>query len=98
MDSLGTWVTATMDAAGAWDDAPGWREQVEGAVDAVVRAWRQTRRRVVAVGEEVGWGVVPADRGVAAFGEVLGGLSQRLAASSEQVLLVVAGRAVELTP
>ena len=45
---------------------------------------------------EVGWGVVPAERGVAAFREVLGGLSQRLAAQSEQVLLVVAGRTAEL--
>jgi adenosylcobinamide kinase / adenosylcobinamide-phosphate guanylyltransferase len=96
VDSLGTWVAGTMDAAGAWDDAPGWREQVEGAVDAVVTAWRQTRRRVVAVGEEVGWGVVPAERGTAAFREVLGALAQRLAEESEQVLLVVAGRAVEL--
>jgi adenosylcobinamide kinase / adenosylcobinamide-phosphate guanylyltransferase len=96
VDSLGTWVAATMGAAGAWDDAPGWREQVEGAVDAVARAWWQTRRRVVAVGEEVGWGVVPAERGTAAFREVLGGLAQRLADGSEQVLLVVAGRALEL--
>jgi len=96
VDSLGTWVAGTMDAARAWDDAPGWREQVEDAVDAVVRAWRQARRRVVAVGEEVGWGVVPAERGTAAFREVLGGLAQRLADASEQVLLVVAGRALEL--
>jgi adenosylcobinamide kinase/adenosylcobinamide-phosphate guanylyltransferase len=96
VDSLGTWVAGTMDAASAWDDAPGWREQVEGAVDAVVRAWRQARRRVVAVGEEVGWGVVPAERGTAAFRELLGGLTQRLADASEQVLLVVAGRAIEL--
>jgi adenosylcobinamide kinase/adenosylcobinamide-phosphate guanylyltransferase len=85
-----------MEAAGAWDDAPGWHEQAEDAVDAVVRAWRQARRRVVAVGEEVGWGVVPADRRTAAFREVLGGLAQRLADNSEQVLLVVAGRALEL--
>jgi adenosylcobinamide kinase/adenosylcobinamide-phosphate guanylyltransferase len=96
VDSLGTWVAGTMDGAGAWDDAPGWREQVEDSVDAVARAWRQARRRVVAVGEEVGWGVVPAERGTAAFREVLGGLAQRLADASEQVLLVVAGRAVEL--
>jgi adenosylcobinamide kinase/adenosylcobinamide-phosphate guanylyltransferase len=96
VDSLGTWVAAAMDAAGAWDGAPGWREQVEDAVDAVVRAWRQTPRRVVAVGEEVGWGVVPAERGPAAFREVLGGFGQRLADASEQVLLVVAGRAIDL--
>jgi len=98
VDSLGTWVAGTMDSAGAWNDAPGWREQVEDAVDAVVRAWRQSRRRVVAVGEEVGWGVVPAEPGTAAFREVLSSLAQRLADASEQVLLVVAGRSVELGP
>jgi adenosylcobinamide kinase/adenosylcobinamide-phosphate guanylyltransferase len=96
VDALGTWVAAVMDSAGAWHDAPGWREEVQAAVDDVVTAWRQTRRRVVAVGEEVGWGVVPAEPGVAAFREVLGGLARRLAEASEQVLLVVAGRAVPL--
>jgi adenosylcobinamide kinase/adenosylcobinamide-phosphate guanylyltransferase len=96
VDALGTWVAAAMGRAGAWDDAPGWRRVVEGEVDAVVAAWRQARRRVVAVGEEVGWGVVPAEPGVAAFREVLGDLARRLAAQSERVVLVVAGRAVEL--
>ena len=98
VDALGTWVAAAMDRAGAWNDAPGWRAEVEGEVDAVVAAWRQARRRVVAVGEEVGWGVVPAEPGVAAFREVLGGLARRLAEQSEQALLVVAGRTVTLDP
>ena len=98
VDALGTWVAAVMDAAGAWDDAPGWQGRVEGEVDAVVAAWRQARRRVVAVGEEVGWGVVPAAAGVSAFRDVLGGLARRLAAESERVLLVVAGRVLELGP
>ncbi|MGZ4626924.1 MAG: bifunctional adenosylcobinamide kinase/adenosylcobinamide-phosphate guanylyltransferase [Kineosporiaceae bacterium] len=97
LDALGTWVAAAMDRAGAWHDAPGWRSRVESEVDAVVAAWRQTRRRAVAVGEEVGWGVLPADAGIAAFREVAGDLAQRLAAESELVLLVVAGRVVELT-
>ncbi|MGZ4613569.1 MAG: bifunctional adenosylcobinamide kinase/adenosylcobinamide-phosphate guanylyltransferase, partial [Kineosporiaceae bacterium] len=97
LDALGTWVAAAMDRAGAWHDAPGWRARVEGEVDAVVAAWRQTERRAVAVGEEVGWGVLPADAGIAAFREVAGDLAQRLAAESELVLLVVAGRVVELT-
>jgi adenosylcobinamide kinase/adenosylcobinamide-phosphate guanylyltransferase len=96
LDALGTFVAAAMDRAGAWDDAPGWRRAVEGEVDAVVEAWRGARRQVVAVGEEVGWGVVPADRGVAAFREVLAGFAQRLAEQSERVVLVVAGRTVEL--
>ncbi|HVN11983.1 MAG TPA: bifunctional adenosylcobinamide kinase/adenosylcobinamide-phosphate guanylyltransferase [Kineosporiaceae bacterium] len=97
VDALGTWLAAAMDRAGAWDDAPGWRSRVGGEVDALVAAWRQTRRRVVAVGEEVGWGVLPADGGIAAFRELLGGLARRLAGESEQVVLVVAGRVQELT-
>jgi adenosylcobinamide kinase / adenosylcobinamide-phosphate guanylyltransferase len=97
VDALGTWVAAAMDRTRAWEDAPGWRVRVEGEVDAVVATWRQARRPVVAVGEEVGWGVVPADPGVAAFREVLGSLLRRLAAESEHVLLVVAGRVVEFT-
>jgi adenosylcobinamide kinase/adenosylcobinamide-phosphate guanylyltransferase len=96
VDALGTFVAAAMDRAGAWDDAPGWRAAVESEVDAVVAAWRGARRRVVAVGEEVGWGVLPADPGLTAFREVLGGLAHRLAEQSERVLLVVAGRTVEL--
>jgi adenosylcobinamide kinase / adenosylcobinamide-phosphate guanylyltransferase len=96
VDALGTFVAAAMDRAGAWDDAPGWRRAVESEVEAVVAAWRGTRRRVVAVGEEVGWGVLPADGGVSAFREVLGGLARRLAEQSERVVLVVAGRTLEL--
>jgi adenosylcobinamide kinase/adenosylcobinamide-phosphate guanylyltransferase len=96
VDALGTWVAATMDRAHAWEDAPGWRTRTEGEVDAVIAAWRQARRRVVAVGEEVGWGIVPVEPGAAAFREVLGDLLRRLAAESEQVVLVVAGRVVEL--
>ena len=72
--------------------------RVEGEVDAVVAAWRQARRRVVAVGEEVGWGVVPATAGVSAFRDVLGGLARRLAAAERAGLLVVAGRVLELGP
>jgi adenosylcobinamide kinase / adenosylcobinamide-phosphate guanylyltransferase len=96
VDALGTWLAGAMDRAGAWEDARDWRRQIDGEVDAVVAAWRQAQRHVVAVGEEVGWGVVPAEPGVAAFRELLGNLAQRLAAESERVLLVVAGRVTEL--
>lgn len=97
IDAIGSWLARAMDGAGAWEDAQGWRARIEGEVDAVVAAWRQARRRVVAVGEEVGWGIVPAEPGVAAFRELLGGLLQRLAGESERVLLVVAGRIVALS-
>ena len=98
LDSLGTWVAAALDRAGAWDDAAGdgWRPAVAAETAALLAAWRGTRRDVVAVGEEVGWGVVPATRAGRLFAEVLGDLARRLADASERSLLVVAGRTVDL--
>lgn len=105
LDSLGTWVAAVLGRAGAWDDPTdgptvsdphAWRAAADAEVADLVDAWRGTRRVVVAVGEEVGWGVVPATRAGRLFAETLGDLSRRLAAQTERTLLVVAGRVVDL--
>ncbi len=100
VDSLGTWLAAAMERCGAWEAGEGdaWRERLDREVEAVVRAWRQTARRVVAVGEEVGWGVVPPTTAGIRFREALGGLTRRLALETERVVLVVAGRSLELSP
>jgi adenosylcobinamide kinase/adenosylcobinamide-phosphate guanylyltransferase len=96
VDSLGTWVAGALDRCGAWDDVAGWRQTFEAEVDTVVHAWWQARRRVVAVGEETGWGVIPSSPAGRRFRDELGALTRRLAAQSERVLLVVAGRTLEL--
>jgi adenosylcobinamide kinase/adenosylcobinamide-phosphate guanylyltransferase len=96
VDSLGTWVAGALDRSGAWDDATGWRQTYDAEVDRVVHAWRQARRRVVAVGEETGWGVIPSSFAGRRFRDELGALTRRLAAESERVLLVVAGHTLEL--
>ncbi|MEV5504612.1 bifunctional adenosylcobinamide kinase/adenosylcobinamide-phosphate guanylyltransferase, partial [Nonomuraea fuscirosea] len=62
----------------------------------VVAAWGQAPRPVVAVSDEVGMGVVPATASGRAFRDALGRLNERLAAESEYVALVVAGRPLEL--
>jgi adenosyl cobinamide kinase/adenosyl cobinamide phosphate guanylyltransferase len=101
VDAIGTWVAGVMDRAGCWQDSqsrPGTaRDQVQREVDAVVRAWRAAAAPVVAVSEEVGWSVVPATASGRYFRDVLGGLNQALAQASDRVLLVVAGRVVDLT-
>ncbi|WP_088287300.1 bifunctional adenosylcobinamide kinase/adenosylcobinamide-phosphate guanylyltransferase [Kineosporia sp. A_224] len=107
LDSLGTWVAAVLGRAGAWDatddatdgpdgDPHDWRAAADAEVADLLDAWRGTRRVVVAVGEEVGWGVVPATRSGRLFAETLGDLSRRLADQTERTLLVVAGRVVDL--
>ena len=96
LDSLGTWAARVLDRCGAWNDVTGWRNRFDAEVGALVQAWRTTSRQVVAVGEETGWGVVPGSASGRRFREALGDLTSRLAAESERVLLVVAGRIVPL--
>ena len=65
-------------------------------MEAVVRAFGSARGRVVAVTEEVGWGVVPATASGRLFADLLGRVNQELAEVSDAVTLVVAGRTLDL--
>ncbi|RKS74023.1 adenosyl cobinamide kinase/adenosyl cobinamide phosphate guanylyltransferase [Motilibacter peucedani] len=94
VDDLGLLVTTLLAEAGAWDG--GDLRAVHERVDALVAAWQATRRRVVAVSPEVGAGVVPAERSGRLFRDELGSLAARLAAESERVVQVVAGRVTVL--
>ncbi|HEY6481211.1 MAG TPA: bifunctional adenosylcobinamide kinase/adenosylcobinamide-phosphate guanylyltransferase, partial [Streptosporangiaceae bacterium] len=102
VDGIGTWLTAVMTQAGAWPAGgapaagPAAAALVEERVDELIAAWRQTAARVVAVSDQVGDGVVPATPAGRLFRDELGWLNQRLAAESEETVLVVAGRALSL--
>ncbi|MFD4470409.1 bifunctional adenosylcobinamide kinase/adenosylcobinamide-phosphate guanylyltransferase [Rhodococcus sp. NPDC058505] len=95
VDCLGTWLTRRIDAAGAWMDETAWGA-VHADVDALLSAWRAVRVPVVAVSNEVGSGVVPATAAGRRFRDELGRLNAAVAAESESVVLVVAGRSVPL--
>ncbi len=96
LDSLGGWARAALARCGGWDDAPGWADRWAAEADAFVAAWRTAARRVVAVGEETGWGVVPETASGRLFRDALGALTQRLAEDADQAVLVVAGRVLDL--
>lgn len=99
VDCLTLWLTRVMDRHDAWDDEAwhdGARAAVAAEVAALVQAWRTTRRRVVAVTNEVGQGVVPEGAGSRRFRDEMGRLNAVVAAASEEVLLCVAGRVVAL--
>ena len=101
VDCLALWLTAVLDEAGAWDDATwgdGGRDAVQARVESLVAAWRDTERYVVAVSNEVGSGVVPSYPSGILFRDELGKLNMRLAEISDQVVLLVAGRPLDLTP
>ncbi|MFC4906810.1 bifunctional adenosylcobinamide kinase/adenosylcobinamide-phosphate guanylyltransferase [Actinomadura gamaensis] len=92
VDGIGSWVAAAMDETDAWDDP----SRVRRKLDELVEAWRSTAAYVVAVSDEVGMSLVPTTPVGRAFRDVLGTLNQRLAAESEEVALVVAGRVLDL--
>jgi adenosylcobinamide kinase / adenosylcobinamide-phosphate guanylyltransferase len=69
---------------------------VTARVDELIAAWRHTGARVIAVSDEAGSGVVPATAAGRLFRDQLGLLNQRLAAESEETVLVVAGRVLRL--
>ena len=91
VDAMTGWLAATLDAVGAWDDRPGWRDRLLAAMDEVVGAWRLTERHVIAVSDEVGSSIVPDSSSGRLFRDELGRLNQRLAANSDEVWLVTAG-------
>jgi adenosylcobinamide kinase/adenosylcobinamide-phosphate guanylyltransferase len=96
VDCLSLWLTGVIDEAGAWDGVGGSEDAVGARIDDLVDAWRSTRGRAVAVSSEVGAGVVPPTASGRRFRDELGRLNQRIAAESEDVVLVLAGRAVRL--
>lgn len=92
IDGLGTWLAAAMDETGAWESP----DAVLPRLDSLTASWRAASAVVVAVSDEVGLSLVPDNRAGRLFRDFLGDVNQRLAAESEDVALVVAGRVVAL--
>lgn len=97
VDCLGTWVTAVVDGLGTWDEPLArWQHRFDAHLDELLSAWQAADGPLVAVTNEVGWSVVPEHRSGRTFRDLLGTVNQRVAAVSDDVLLVVAGRVLRL--
>ena len=95
IDCLALWLTGVMDECDAWDDdawAATGETRLRARTAALLDAWRTTPRRVIAVSNEVGSGIVPATASGRRFRDELGRLNAAVAGASEEVLLVVAGQ------
>lgn len=107
IDCLGTWLATVLDEVGAWsseaehrpswESEPPWRKAFQARADELVETWHTATVPVVLVSNEVGSGVVPATESGRLFRDELGRLTTRLSLASERVLLVVAGRTVDLS-
>lgn len=97
LDCLGTWVTAVVDGLGTWDiPLSRWQPSFDIQLQALVDAWQAFGGLAVAVTNEVGWGLVSEHRSGRIFTDLLGRTNQAVAAASDRVVLVVAGRTLEL--
>ena len=73
-----------------------WQDDFGRRLDQVVEAWRAYPGTAVAVTNEVGWGLVSEHRSGRVFTDLLGRVNQAVAAVSDEVILIVAGRALRL--
>lgn len=97
IDCLGTWLTAVVDDLGTWHvPLVEWQGDFDSQLSHVLDAWRAAAGPVVAVTNEVGWGLVAEHRSGRVFIDLLGRTNQAVAAASDEVVLVVAGRALRL--
>lgn len=96
VDCLGTWLTRHLDAVG-WD-AP--RAEAAGVLAALTRELAEAVAGhpgpLVLVTNEVGWGVVPEHASGRVFADLLGRTNQALGGVVDEVVLMVAGRALRL--
>lgn len=104
IDCLTLWLSRTMDALEVWDNLghpdagrAARTELVEQELTRLTGAWSATPRRVVAVSNDVGSGIVPADPGTRLFRDLMGRLNTTISLSSDQVLWTIAGRTLPLT-
>ena len=96
IDCLTLWLSRTMDALDIWSDLSR-ADLVEREIVELGEAWSGTARVVVAVSNDVGSGVVPADAGTRLFRDLMGRLNTTISLRSDTALWTIAGRTLRLT-
>lgn len=109
IDGLGAWLAGVLHDAGLIDDDGLGEDPAHGidgasviasaeqATDGLADAATARGGLTVVVGEETGLAPAAATRGTRRWVDLLGSAHQRLAARADRVVLVVAGRAIELS-
>ncbi len=95
IDSLGTWLADRMERT-TGEHPYAVMTQLDLLAECFADACVAAKAKVIVVGEEVGWGIVPEHPSGRLFRDVLGRLQQRLARSARNTYLVVSGYAIDV--
>ena len=88
IDSLGTWVANLLDL-----DSVAWEE----ITNDLLISLQTTKAKIILVGEETGWGVIPAYKSGRIFRDRLGHLLRQVGSIADVVYLVTGGHALNLS-
>ena len=91
VDCLTLWVTAAVDMADAWEDAPAAEAAVEEVLAELLDSLATTQADVVLVTNEVGSGIAPATTSGRLFRDLLGRVNAAVAAACDDVEIVTSG-------
>lgn len=94
IDDLGTWLSARIDAADAWQAPHELAKQLTEKL--VTQLRRNQHRNMVLVTPEVGMGIIPEHPSGRYFRDCIGLLNTAVANCCQRVVLVIAGQPLEL--
>ena len=87
IDSLGTWVANFLEL-----ETNDWQQMTDKFLDSLENA----QGTIILVGEETGWGIVPAYKSGRIFRDRLGHLTRQIGAIADTAYLVVGGHVLNL--
>lgn len=97
IDCLGTWLSRTIDGWGVWEKPfEQWRHRFDDALMDFLDAWHGSSQLTIAVTNEGGWGLVSEYPSGRLFADLMGRLNYRVGGASDDVVLMVSGRALHL--
>jgi adenosylcobinamide kinase/adenosylcobinamide-phosphate guanylyltransferase len=97
IDCLSTWVTRLVDDIDGWQDPSRTASHLEAETSRLLDALGSATVEIVLVTSEVGLSIVPDTASGRHFRDDLGRLNAAVSAASDHVVLVVAGRVLDLS-
>lgn len=97
IDTLSHWLWRVLDEHDLWGSPAAAVETVDPVLDELLVAYSSLPHDVVAISDEVGWGLPATTEAERTHHEVLSHVNHRFSAASDRVHLIVGGRVVDLS-